>query len=92
MKAAVAAVVAAAALLGSAVPAHAQARPETVEGCHYSASVAAWIYPDGSLCRGTGEDPTTDANGSPACADGLIAVPQQRFGTMTFRCADPVFT
>jgi hypothetical protein len=47
---------------------------QTVEGCHWNNS--SWVYGDGSLCRGTGEDPTVGSDGLPACADGRLAVPQ----------------
>jgi hypothetical protein len=47
---------------------------QTIEGCHWNDS--SWVYDDGSLCRGTGEDPTVGSDGLPACADGRLAVPQ----------------
>lgn len=57
---------------------------QVIEGCEWSGD--EWDYPDGSLCRGTGEDPTVDNAGLPACADGRVATPQQRFGTLTYQC------
>jgi hypothetical protein len=38
------------------------------------------------LCRGTGENPTVDQRGNPACANHNVARPQFRFGTLTFSC------
>jgi hypothetical protein len=51
-------------------PAHSD--PQVIEDCHWEAP--NWVYPDGALCRGTGEDPTVDGAGRPACADGRLAV------------------
>jgi hypothetical protein len=28
-----------------------------IEGCQWNQAADAWVYGDGSLCRGTGEDP-----------------------------------
>lgn len=47
---------------------------QPIEGCTWNG--AAWIYDDGGLCRGTGEDPTTDSAGHPACAGGRVAALQ----------------
>ena len=57
----------------TAVPAHANSG-QVIEGCHYSSLSGAWIYADGSLCRGDGEDPMVNRDGSPACAEGRTAV------------------
>jgi hypothetical protein len=65
------AVVAAAAVAGAAT-AHADTH-QVIEGCSWNGSTD-WVYTDGSLCRTTGEDPTTDGAGEPACADGRVAV------------------
>jgi hypothetical protein len=59
---------------------------QVIEGCHWNKSAIAWQYPDSSLCRGTGEDPTVDQYDDPVCANRNPAVPQQRFGTLTFSC------
>lgn len=48
--------------------------PQIIEQCHYDNVVGQWVYDDGSLCRGTGEDPTVDSQGKPACADGRLPV------------------
>ena len=48
--------------------------PQVIEGCHWNGSTD-WVYSDNTLCRGTGEDPTHDGYGRPACADGLMWVP-----------------
>lgn len=47
---------------------------QVIEGCHWSDTAGQWIYPEGSLCRGTGEDPTTDGHGWPVCANGRLDV------------------
>lgn len=62
----------------------AHADPQVIEQCHWSDSAAQWIYSDGSLCRGSGEDPTTGSDGLPACADGRLAVLQPN-GRVTCR-------
>ena len=46
---------------------------QVIEGCHWNEAADAWQYPDSSLCRGTGEDPTSGSDGLPACADGRVA-------------------
>lgn len=48
------------------------AHADTTEGCHWNGTTD-WVYSDGSLCRGTGEDPTVDVHGMPACANGRSA-------------------
>jgi hypothetical protein len=47
---------------------------QIVEGCHWNDS--SWVYDDGPLCRGTGEDPTVGSDGLPAYADGRLVVSQ----------------
>lgn len=59
----------------------------TVEGCSYDSASDNWLYSNGSLCRGTGEDPTTDANGNPVCANGNVANVHKRHGVVTVSCA-----
>lgn len=54
--------------------------PQVIEGCHFDG--ADWVYDDQSLCRGTGEDPTTDSYGRPSCADHRTAI-QQADGRVT---------
>jgi hypothetical protein len=54
---------------------------KVIEGCTWDDDEGLWEYSDGSPCRGTGEDPTTDGYGSPACAHG-IAIPGPRTGTV----------
>lgn len=62
---------------------------QVIEGCHWSDTAQAWLYADGGgLCRSTGEDPTTDSAGLPACADHRIAIPGIRPGTVT--CVDQI--
>lgn len=48
--------------------------PQVVEGCHFDGM--DWVYQDNTLCRGTGEDPTTDSYGRPSCADHRTAIQQ----------------
>ena len=69
-----------------------------IEGCHWDATgrdlagdAGAWRYPDGTLCRGTGEDPTVDSHGRPVCADvDSVPVPRYRFGQTIYLCTqDP---
>lgn len=48
--------------------------PQVIEGCHWSNDQDGWVYGDDTYCRGTGEDPTTDSLGRPACASGIPAV------------------
>jgi hypothetical protein len=47
---------------------------QTIEGCHWNRVSDAWVYDDDTLCRGTGEDPTVDSQGLPACANHRLAV------------------
>lgn len=64
----------------------ATADPQTIEGCHWSDTQQNWIYQDDALCRGTGEDPTTDSSGNPACANQLTPIPAHRYGTTIYTC------
>jgi hypothetical protein len=66
---------------------HSQPDPhQTLEGCHWDESAQVWAYPDGSLCRSTGEDPAVDGDGNPTCAHGRHAVASHRYGTTIITC------
>lgn len=58
----------------------------TVEGCSFDDASGNWLYSNGSLCRGTGEDPTTDAQGNPVCANGNAPAIHKRHGVVTVSC------
>jgi hypothetical protein len=46
---------------------------QVIEGCHWSDDDSEWVYVGtDDPCRGTGEDPTTDSAGNPACANGYV--------------------
>lgn len=63
--------------------------PQVIEGCHWDESRQNWVYQDNGMCRGTGEDPTADAAGNPACSKG-VPVSSFRFGTTTYTCKEGV--
>lgn len=58
----------------------------TVEGCSFDDASGNWLYSNGSLCRGTGEDPTADAQGNPVCANGNVPGIHKRHGVVTVTC------
>lgn len=72
--AAIAATIVAAPFVAEATVAQADPGPQVIEGCHWSNDQDGWVYGDDTYCRGTGEDPTTDSLGRPACASGIPAV------------------
>ena len=70
-------------------PSHATGGTQVIEGCHWVQGKDAWIYSDGSLCRGTGEDPKVDSLGLPACADGRLAVIMPETGRVMCKIPTP---
>lgn len=82
-------------IIAWALPTHADLKDITepahaIEGCQWVVDTNQWEYPDQTPCRGTGEDPTTDAAGNPACANHNPAIAHHRYGTTVYSCTNDI--